>query len=83
LVWAGDTATDFNFYTKRLLLSGVLGSTTLYWLEDRSPGGVDTHGFLDRRLADVLALPKLGERLRAVADRLPNPFRFVQAARRR
>ena len=84
-IWyaAGDTATDFNFYTKRLLLGGVLAATMLYWLDDRSPGSVDTHGFLDRRLADAMALPKIGKRLRAVADRLPNPFRFVQAARRR
>ena len=38
-IWyaAGDTATDFNFYTKRALLAGVYGATTLYWLDDRSP----------------------------------------------
>ena len=35
---AGDTSTDFNFYTKRATLAGVYSSTLLYWLNDRSPG---------------------------------------------
>ncbi|HEY8191088.1 MAG TPA: COQ9 family protein, partial [Alphaproteobacteria bacterium] len=35
--WAGDTATDYNRYTKRGLLSGVLGASTLAWLDDDSP----------------------------------------------
>ena len=37
-IWtmAGDRATDYNYYTKRLLLAGVLSSTTLFWLNDRS-----------------------------------------------
>jgi ubiquinone biosynthesis protein COQ9 len=84
-IWyaAGDTATDWNFYTKRALLAGVAGATMLYWLDYRSPGSVDTYGFLDCRLADVMALPKIGARLRNVADRLPNPFRFLRAAQRR
>jgi ubiquinone biosynthesis protein COQ9 len=84
-IWyaAGDTATDFNFYTKRALLAAVYGATMLCWLEDRSPDGADTEAFLARRLDDVMALPKLAERLRAATDRLPNPFRFLRAAGRR
>jgi len=30
-----------------------------------------------------MALPKVAERLRTAADRLPNPFRFLHAAQRR
>jgi ubiquinone biosynthesis protein COQ9 len=83
-IWraAGDTATDFNFYTKRGLLAGVQAATTLYWLDDRSPGGEATQAFLDRRLADVMAIPKLGARVRDGVDRLPNPFRLARPARR-
>lgn len=80
---AGDTATDFNFYTKRGLLAGVYAATTLYWLDDRSPGNEETDAFLDRRLADVMALPKLGARLRQGVEWLPNPFRLMRLARRR
>ena len=83
-IWhaAGDTATDFNFYTKRGLLAGVQAATTLYWLDDRSPSGEATNAFLDRRLADVMAIPKVGARLRERLDGLPNPFRLARLARR-
>jgi ubiquinone biosynthesis protein COQ9 len=83
-VWyaAGDTATDFNFYTKRGLLAGVHAATTLYWLDDRSPGARETEAFLGRRLADVMAIPKLGKRLRDGLDWIPNPFRLMRVARR-
>jgi ubiquinone biosynthesis protein COQ9 len=80
---AGDTATDFNFYSKRALLAGAYGATLVYWFEDRSPGSVDSLEFLRRRLADVMALPRVASRLRAVADRLPNPLRLFRAAQRR
>ena len=35
---AGDTATDFNHYTKRLTLGAVYSSTLLAWLDDDSEG---------------------------------------------
>src|SRR4051794_38668947 len=56
---AGDTATDWNFYTKRCLLAGVYSATLLYWLDDRSPGSVETRGFLERRLKEVMAIPRV------------------------
>ena len=45
---AGDTSTDFNFYTKRATLAGVYSSTLLYWLNDRSPGSEATWASCDR-----------------------------------
>ena len=64
-IWhaAGDTATDFNFYTKRLLLAGVHSATLLCWLNDDSPGRETTWAFLDRRIADVMTIGKLKARL--------------------
>ena len=53
---AGDTATDYNHYTKRVLLSGVLTSTTLYWLNDDSKNHAQTWAFLDRRIDNVLKI---------------------------
>jgi ubiquinone biosynthesis protein COQ9 len=60
-IWyaAGDSSTDFNFYSKRALLGGVFSSTLLYWLNDRSPDDEATWAFLDRRLADVMRFEKL------------------------
>ncbi len=80
---AGDTATDFNFYTKRGLLAGVYAATTLYWLDDRSAEQVETAAFLDRRLAEVMAFPRVTQRLKTWASRLPDPFLLARLARRR
>ena len=61
-IWwtAGDTATDYNHYTKRALLSGVITSTTLYWLNDASKNHEQTWAFLDRRIENVL---KIGQKI--------------------
>jgi ubiquinone biosynthesis protein COQ9 len=62
---AGDTSTDFNFYTKRATLAGVYSSTLLYWLSDRSPGAEATWAFLDRRIEDVMKFEKLKGQVRS------------------
>jgi ubiquinone biosynthesis protein COQ9 len=82
-IWyaAGDSATDFSFYTKRGTLAGIYGATLLYWLEDRSPGFADTRAFLDRRLADAARIGAARHRIEAAADRLPNPFRLLRPLR--
>lgn len=69
-IWqaAGDTSTDFNFYTKRALLGGVIKATTLYWLQDDSPGQTATWGFLDRRIAEVLRVGKAASKLRDLPE---------------
>lgn len=75
---AGDTATDWNFYSKRALLAGVYSSTVLFWLNDKSEGFADTWAFLDRRIADVMKVPKLKGRLSSV---LGYPLRRAKAFR--
>lgn len=79
-IWhaAGDRSTDFNFYTKRGLLAGVYAATTLYWLDDRSDDTAATAAFLDRRLAEVMAIPKLRERIERF-----NPLTILGSVRRR
>jgi ubiquinone biosynthesis protein COQ9 len=62
---AGDTSTDFNFYTKRATLAGVYSSTLLYWLNDRSEGSSATWAFLDRRIDDVMKIEKLKGQVRS------------------
>jgi ubiquinone biosynthesis protein COQ9 len=59
-IWyaAGDTSTDFNFYTKRATLAGVYSSTLLYWLNDRSEDSAATWSFLDRRIDNVMRFEK-------------------------
>jgi ubiquinone biosynthesis protein COQ9 len=79
-IWvaAGDTATDSNFYSKRALLCGVLGPTTLVWLGDDTEGSTRTRAFLERRIADVLAVGRRTAGLGRIADAARAPFRLAR-----
>ncbi|MBN9578707.1 MAG: COQ9 family protein [Alphaproteobacteria bacterium] len=68
----GDTATDFNFYTKRTILIGVYSATLVRWFNDQSEDEADTHAFLDRRIEDVMRFEKFKARLKEEASRLPS-----------
>lgn len=56
LIWEliGDNSEDYNWYSKRAILSAVYASTVLYWLGDNSEGSEETWHFLDRRIEDVM-----------------------------
>lgn len=59
-IWhaAGDVSEDYNWYSKRLTLSGVFSATLLYWLNDTSPDKEATWRFLDRRIENVMQFEK-------------------------
>ncbi len=73
-IWraCGDTATDFNHYSKRAILGGVYAATLLYWLADESDGRADTWAFLDRRIAGIMTFEKVKARVTAASGRLPD-----------
>ncbi|KMK68409.1 COQ9 family protein [Puniceibacterium sp. IMCC21224] len=66
-VWTalGDTSDDFNWYSKRVTLSGVYSATVLFWLGDDSPDASATWDFLDRRIDDVMRIEKVKASVRA------------------
>jgi ubiquinone biosynthesis protein COQ9 len=74
---AGDTATDFNHYSKRAILTGVYGSTSLVFLDDDSDGLASTRAFLDRRINDVMRFEKAKASWRSSRTRLPSLSRFL------
>ncbi|MGZ8336153.1 MAG: COQ9 family protein [Allosphingosinicella sp.] len=78
-IWrlAGDTATDFNHYSKRAILVGVYGSTSLVFLDDASEDLAETRAFLERRLADVMRFEKFKASWRGTRERLPSISRFL------
>jgi len=78
-IWrlAGDEAPDFNHYTKRALLIGVYGSTTLIFLDDESAGLTETKAFLDRRIGDVMRFEKAKARWRGSSRYRPSLSRFL------
>jgi ubiquinone biosynthesis protein COQ9 len=55
---AGDTSTDFNFYTKRAILAGVYGSVLVRWFSDTGEDGSATEAFLDARIENVMQFEK-------------------------
>ncbi len=57
--WAGDTATDYNRYTKRGLLSGVISTTAMAWLNDESDELAATERFLARRIENVMQFGRI------------------------
>lgn len=66
VIWdgLGDTATDYNYYTKRATLSGVYASTVLFWLGDESIGHQATWDFLDRRIDNVMQIETIKAQVR-------------------
>ena len=84
-VWhaVGDRSTDYNFYTKRMLLSGVYSSTVLFWINDKSVDCAETWAFLDRRIADVMQIPKAMARLNKLKEKLPDPLRVLRRRAKR
>ena len=78
-IWrlAGDTSTDLNHYSKRAILVGVYGSTTLAFLDDESAELAETRAFLNRRIDDVMRFEKFKASWRGTRERLPSLSRFL------
>ncbi len=60
-IWRGlgDTSTDYNYYSKRTILSGVWTTTFAKWLADESEAHRATWDFLDKRIANVMSFEKI------------------------
>ncbi|GGZ15595.1 COQ9 family protein [Novosphingobium colocasiae] len=55
---AGDTATDYNHYTKRAILGGIYAATLRVFATDSSEGKAETRAFLDRRIDGIMRFEK-------------------------
>ncbi len=65
---AGDTATDYNHYTKRAILGGVYGATLLTFVNDDSDDWADTRAFLSRRIDGIMKFEKTKAKLTRGTD---------------
>lgn len=79
LMWrmAGDTATDYNHYTKRTILLGVYGATITVFLDDDSEGHADTRTFLSRRIDGIMRFEKAKAGFVKRYEHRPSLSRFV------
>lgn len=73
---AGDTATDYNHYTKRAILAGVYAATLAAFVHDESEGKAETRAFLDRRIEGVMKFEKAKARWLAKGEHF-DPVRFL------
>ncbi|GAA0658403.1 ubiquinone biosynthesis protein COQ9 [Sphingomonas insulae] len=79
LMWrmAGDTATDYNHYTKRTILLGVYGATVTVFLDDDTEGHADTRAFLARRIDGIMRFEKSKAAFVKRYEHRPSLSRFV------
>ena len=74
---AGDTATDFNHYSKRAILGGVYAATVVAMLADESEDRADTRAFLGRRIEGIMRFEKVKARFSHSAPERISLARFL------
>lgn len=79
IMWrlAGDTATDYNHYTKRAILGGIYSATLAVFVNDESEGKAKTHEFLGRRIDGVMKFEKAKAQFLNNDREMPSLTRFL------
>jgi len=75
MIWRaiGDTSTDGNYYSKRTILSGVIGSSIMAWLSDESDDKAKARAFLEARIDNVMQFEKAKFAMRKRREKMPDP----------
>ena len=73
---AGDSSTDFNFYTKRLILSGIYSRVMLFFFNNNNQEELEN--ILDESLKRVSRIPEIKSKLKIFRDFLPKIANFVK-----
>jgi ubiquinone biosynthesis protein COQ9 len=74
---AGDTATDYNHYTKRAMLAAIYAATITVFLDDESAGQADTRAFLSRRIDGIMRFEKAKAGFLKRTEHRPSLSRFI------
>lgn len=80
---AGDSATDYNHYTKRATLGAVYAATLLAFASDESEDFALTRAFLARRIEGIMRFEKAKARLVPSSDHHFSMARFLGRLRYR
>ena len=77
-IWfiAGDSSTDFNFYTKRLILSVIYSRIMLYFFNNNNQEELEN--ILDDSLLRVSRIPKIKSKLKIFTEYFPKVAKFVK-----
>jgi len=74
---AGDTAVDYNHYTKRATLAGIYAATLLVFLDDETETLTETRAFLSRRIDGLMRFEKAKAGFKARSEHRISLSRFV------
>ena len=79
LMWfiAGDRSTDFNFYSKRMILSGIYVRVLLCYFNNDDFSKVEQ--VLDESLNAVSKIPKYKEKFEIFKQNIPNFFKIIKS----
>ncbi|MCX8500682.1 MAG: COQ9 family protein [Alphaproteobacteria bacterium] len=66
----GDCSTDFNWYSKRLLMAGVYLPAIVYWLSPAAPQREEIAALIQRQMERITDLSRLGKALRSRSEGL-------------
>ena len=77
-IWfiAGDSSSDFNFYTKRLILSIIYSRVMLFFFNNNNQEELEN--ILDESLQRVSKIPEIKSKLKIFKDYLPKIANFVK-----
>jgi len=76
-IWflAGDNSTDFNFYSKRVILAKIYSMVIFHFVNNDSLD--ETTKVLDKQLNMTSKIPKIKNRLKDVAEGLPQLVKII------
>jgi ubiquinone biosynthesis protein COQ9 len=74
---AGDTATDYNHYTKRAILASIYTATLAVFVDDESENKAETRAFLDRRIDGIMRFEKFKAQMLRPSDERFSVARFL------
>lgn len=74
---AGDVATDYNHYTKRMTLGSIYAATLAFFAQDTSEGHEETRAFLGRRIENVMQFERAKAKLLKPRDEVFLPMRVL------
>jgi len=77
-IWyiAGDTSTNFNFYTKRLILAGIYSRVILYFFNNDDQNALEN--ILDSNLRRVSKIPELKSKINIIKNNLPGIAKIIR-----
>jgi ubiquinone biosynthesis protein COQ9 len=77
-IWfiSGDSSVDFNFYTKRLILSGIYSRLMLFFFNNDDQVGLEK--ILDEDLKRVSKIPEIKSKFKIFKEYIPKFAKFIK-----